>query len=606
MSYYRVKKECIFLLFFVAIFFLMIPEAFATPDAPTNLTANSIGNKIILSWTAPLDTDGNIITKYIREARFNAGPWNSLSITVVDTGSTTVTWSDRALKDGVYTFRVSAITSAGVSIPSNIAATIFPAPPVDINYNNITREIFLEWDFDNDPNRTKCTLSKTLNIDEVNLTPVIKDIPCSGSTTISIDEDVRDFVMVLYFDDDNLRKLTSVYFMWSSYSIVDFYGCFYNVEYDYDLHYIYDIEKIEKTVSEKGCKPFSDDFTLLQYVDLTVNGETHDASNEPSNEDEIPNSKVGCSGDCTDPTFFKNKIGREIVQNGFELDGNVTDVINYHVPYDLITINTNEAYNMKLKVYETNTLKWIGVYFGVPEIGSSLSDAESEVIFYLNYDNEIEEILTVDKFTLIDIISSNVTMTSCGYVKSECYLLEFDFVFRDSLKNNVVGIQAVDMARNSVTHYINDGIQAVGESMNVPLISQVSVSNGGAFYPQKAGIVELTLISYKDDLWQDEYGYLWTGDSYKSFRIVDTIPVPIKEPDVMWSGMTRTNSHFADMIQYEKDRALLIFDGSKLLKEVGESFTYELPQSQEEYEKELTIKLEFEADRANHFIFDNW
>jgi len=312
----------------------------------------------------------------------------------------------------------------------------------------------------------------------------------------------------------------------------------------------------------------------------------------------------GCSGDCTKPTFFKNKMGMEIVKNGFELDGNATDVINYHLPWELITLNTNQTYNMKLKVYETNTLKWIGVYFGVPEIGSPLGNAESEAIFHLNYNKEIEEIVTVDKSALIDIITSNVTMISCGYTESECYLLDFDFVFRDSLKNNVVGIQAVDMARNSVIHYINDGIQAVGESMNVPLISQVSASKGGAFYPQDRGTVELTLISYKDDLWQDKFGYLWTGDGNKSFKIVSIIPVPHKEPDVTWFSMTRMNSNFSDMIQYEKDRAILIFDGSKLLNEIGDSFAYELPQGQEEYNKELAIKLEIEAEKATKLTKD--
>jgi len=571
-------------------------------NAPTGLTATTISStRIDLSWSAPLDTGGVTIIGYQIERQT---PTGTISFTI---GSRDTTYSDISLTVGTtYTYRVSAVVTFDqitilIGNPSESStSTTFDfldvsTLSVDINYDNITREISVEWDFDDDPNRTKCILSKTLMINGVNLTPVVKDIPCSGSTTISIEKDVTDFVMVLSFDDDNLRKLTNVYFMWSSYAIVDFYGCFYN-EYDYDLHYTYGIEKIIKTVSEKGCEPFSDDFTLLQYVDLTV------VNAEPNVILETPKKGGGCSGDCTKPTFFKNKMGVEIVKNGFEFNGNATDVINRHVPWDLIILNTNQTYNMKLKVYEINNLKWIGVYFGLPEIGSPLNYAESDVIFHLNYTKNIEEIVTVDKFTLIDIISSNVTMTDCGYTKSQCYLLDFDFVFRDELKNNIVGIQAVDRRGNSASHYINDGIQAVGESMNVPLISQVTASKGGAFYPQKAGIVELTLISYKDDLWQDEYGYLWTADSYKSFRIVDIIPVPIKEPDVMWAAMTRMNSHFSDMIQYEKDRAVLIFDGSKLIKEIGESFTYELPQSEEEYNKELAIKLEIEAEKACKLI----
>ena len=67
-------------------------------------------------------------------------------------------------------------------------------------------------------------------------------------------------------------------------------------------------------------------------------------------------------------------------------------------------------------------------------------------------------------------------------------------------------------------------------------------------------------MDYKTDSWQDEYGYLWTSDNYQSFRIVDTIPVPIREPDVMWQAMTRVNSNFVVMVQNEQDRAQIILD----------------------------------------------
>jgi hypothetical protein len=151
-------------------------------------------------------------------------------------------------------------------------------------------------------------------------------------------------------------------------------------------------------------------------------------------------------------------------------------------------------------------------------------------------------------------------MVDCGYVNSQCYELSVDFVYRDQQKHNVIAIQVSDKARNSSTHFINDGVLVVGESMNEPLISKVAVSKGGAFYPQRAGITQLTLVDYKTDSWQDEYGYLWTSDNYDSFKIVDIVPQPIKEPDLMWQAMTRINSNFDSMIQEEADRAVLIFD----------------------------------------------
>jgi len=300
----------------------------------------------------------------------------------------------------------------------------------------------------------------------------------------------------------------------------------------------------------------------------------------PATIDDTPKKKRGgggCSGDCTPPTFFKTKFNLPVVENGFSFDGVSTDVTNYHTEYPLITVNTQQTYNMKLKVYESNNLKWFQIAFGMPEVGIPFNYAESVATFYLNYDGTLDRVEKVDKHTLIDIINSEVSRVDCGYTESMCYELSVDFVYRDQQKNNVVAIQAVDMARNSVTHFMNDGILVVGESMNVPLETTVGAGKAGAFYPQRSGLVTLTLVDYKTDSWQDEYGYLWTSDNYKSFTLLDTIPKPIKEPDVMWAAMTRMNSNFADMIIHEQDRAVLVFDGSKLLNTLPGSWTYELP-----------------------------
>ncbi len=170
-------------------------------------------------------------------------------------------------------------------------------------------------------------------------------------------------------------------------------------------------------------------------------------------------------------------------------------------------------------------------------------------------------------------------------------------MFRDELRNKVIVIQAMDNSRNADTKFLNEGIETVGESMNEPLVSHVSVSKGGAFYPQDRGVVELTLTSYKDNAWQDEYGYMWSTNNY-GFYIVDTIPVPIREPDVMWQAMTRMNSNFADMIIYEQNRALLIYPSEEAFADMKEPFAYELPKSEAEMQKELQKRMDSEADRA--------
>jgi len=314
----------------------------------------------------------------------------------------------------------------------------------------------------------------------------------------------------------------------------------------------------------------------------------------------------GCSGDCTPPTFGKNTQYKQVVQNGFSFNGNATDVTSYHTEYPLITVNTNQTNNVTVKAYENNgpnKIKWIQFGLGMPEVGSPLNDAQTLVTIYLK-GGEVENIETREKYPLVDVSNVTTSIVACGYTTSDCLEVSMDYIYRDQPKYNVMAINAMDVSRNSVVSFLNDGILVVGESMNEPLLDTITAGKGGVFYPQRAGTVELTLIDYKSDTWQDEYGYLWSKDNNKSFKILDIIPVPIKDPDVMWSAMTRMNSNFADMIIHEKDRAVLHFDASKLISMLDETFAYDAPKSPEQKQAELDIKITDEIKRITSMTKD--
>ena len=105
-------------------------EAFAAPDAPTNLTATRSGTATInLSWTTPSNNGGTAITGYRIEAfsryesnlglvdREDTGEWRVL---VENTGDTDVSYSHTGLAPNtLLSYRVSAINDDGVSEPSN-------------------------------------------------------------------------------------------------------------------------------------------------------------------------------------------------------------------------------------------------------------------------------------------------------------------------------------------------------------------------------------------------------------------------------------------------------------------------------------------------------
>jgi len=442
---------------------------------------------------------------------------------------------------------------------------------VKINYNTPNQNLIVEYSF----NETNCSVGAfnsqfgALNVGttfDSNFIPKLytigansiitngyEEISCEGSLTIPLHRLFTNsnnslLFLLEFFSDDGNTFLDKFAFNYNK-----IHPSLENTEFDSCKSSVLSRVNVSQILFVNNTK-------VTLYKLPACNAETLDSSYTiPSTNSAIKKKSGGCSGDCTPPTFYKNQDGVPIVKDGFEFKGNPTNVTNYHTEYPLITVNTNQTYNMKVKVYENNALRWIQVGFGIPEVGVPLNEAESLVTFHLN-STSIEEIETVDKSTLIDIVSSTLNIVPCGYVESQCDELDFDFTFRDELKNNVVAINAVDQSRNGVTRYMNDGIEVIGESMNVPLESKVSVSNGGVFYPQERGTVTLTLVDYKTDSWQDEYGYLWTSDNYESFRIVDTIPVPQRTPDLEWAAMTRMNSNFVVLVQNEQDKAQIILD----------------------------------------------
>lgn len=101
------------------------------PGAPTGLAATAASSsQVNLSWTAPSNSGSSAITGYKIERSTDSGTsWSAIQS---NTGSTSTTYSDSGLAASTtYTYRVSAINSAGTSTPSSTAAatTLANTPP---------------------------------------------------------------------------------------------------------------------------------------------------------------------------------------------------------------------------------------------------------------------------------------------------------------------------------------------------------------------------------------------------------------------------------------------------------------------------------------------
>ena len=109
--------------------------AATAPNAPTGLTATASGSsQIDLSWTAPADNGGRVITGYKIEVSSDGG--NAWTDHVATTGDNNTTYAHTGLSASTTRhYRVSAINSIGTSSASNVdnATTGTNDPPTAMN-----------------------------------------------------------------------------------------------------------------------------------------------------------------------------------------------------------------------------------------------------------------------------------------------------------------------------------------------------------------------------------------------------------------------------------------------------------------------------------------
>ena len=118
----------------------------SVPDAPTDLSATPGNTQISLSWTAPTNNGGSVITDYTIQYSADTGTsWNTFTGGIATVTSATVT----GLTNGqLYQFRVSAVNEAGTGVSSGIASSTprtIPAAPTNLTATLGDAQIVLSW-----------------------------------------------------------------------------------------------------------------------------------------------------------------------------------------------------------------------------------------------------------------------------------------------------------------------------------------------------------------------------------------------------------------------------------------------------------------------------
>ncbi len=71
-------------------------------------------------------------------------------------------------------------------------------------------------------------------------------------------------------------------------------------------------------------------------------------------------------------------------------------------------------------------------------------------------------------------------------------------------------IEAVDAKRKVITHYMNEGLQVTGESINEPPTHKFSSKKTSQ---SDAVILELVRTDKLGNIWTDQFGYTWSADT---------------------------------------------------------------------------------------------
>lgn len=259
----------------------------------------------------------------------------------------------------------------------------------------------------------------------------------------------------------------------------------------------------------------------------------------------------------TKPTFGKSHLThKQIVDDGFQFNGipfQITD--NFHTDFLKQEIKIGSINTFSAKSYGQYDVRLVQFYIGVPEIGKAY---QSEIVIevWLNSDLNIEYIQInqdeniIDKNSVLAIASKE----KCNTSELECTSVTISARFLESPFNEVMAIEAIDTKRRTQTTYLNEGVSVIGDSLNPP--KKDLMPNG------KNGLIEMTLIDKFNNLWHSNDGIKYTRNDVGSwFRLS---PIIIEDNDPDWTVMTRYHDNFDELIQYEIERAIQVFDSKEI------------------------------------------
>jgi hypothetical protein len=273
----------------------------------------------------------------------------------------------------------------------------------------------------------------------------------------------------------------------------------------------------------------------------------------------------------TRPTFGVSHETRQglIVENGFSFNGDyftVTD--NHHTDFAEQSVEIGTMNSFTATVYADKLLKVQEFLFGIPNVGESHL-AELGVEVWYDRDGVIEDIVVDQDTAVIDegTISVSHEKTKCLSTDEEalCDTTTVSMTFLEPLADKVMAVKAIDYANRDQRTYLNDGFDISGDSLN-PMLTQMIPSN-----VKNQGLLEVTQLAKYSPYWQSSDGRMFEMNSFGSFKEINRTFERFQDSG---NAFTRMHSGFGGILDYEQNRATQVFDSTKLISDLPDSFGY--------------------------------
>ena len=299
----------------------------------------------------------------------------------------------------------------------------------------------------------------------------------------------------------------------------------------------------------------------------------------------------------TQPTFgLDHQTQFVMVQGGFTANGKVFDITNnFHTDFPKQAILVGQTNTFSAKAYAVHILNSVEFMFGIPEVGfANMAEAAIEVT--IDRDLNIVNIRVVQNDNLIDpsSVSASAMMTQCkSGASNSCYFVTISARFNEAPLNDIFALKGTDFTRRNHLTFLNEGFTIFGDSLNPATTLMIAANVKGS-----SGLMEVTQIDKRNDIWVDESENEYERNSFGSFAKTTTEHVVRDDP--MVKVMTRYNSNFDLMKQNELDKATAIFDSSLIQKELPDSYRIlNGERSDKLQDPEVQLKLFIEKMRAD-------